>query len=171
MEAHTSPDLQLEHFKMDRKTLSDFCYLFVHRIQPKWHIKVTINSHQAMKLTQAELVENQFILRQNFCINFVCNSVCLDTILKCDTHTCFPRGDFGSDAVSVCRHLSSVCKFSKYPCSSFISFSRTTCKNRHFKYFPNKITILSASIFISYKFTEGSMHVLITRAVKKHATV
>jgi hypothetical protein len=88
-----------------------------------------------MKLMQTEMAENQFILRLDFCISCVCNSVRRYTIMKYHTHTCFPRGDLGSDAVSACRHLISVCKFSKYPCSSLISFSRTTCKKRHFMFF------------------------------------
>jgi len=85
------------------------------------------------------------------------------------THTCFPRGDLGSDAVSACRHLISVCKFSKYPCSSFISFSRTTYNKGHFILFLNKIMNPSASTSISHIFTEGSLHVLITKAVKQCA--
>jgi len=119
---------------------------------------------------QAEVTENQFILRLDFCINCVCNSVSLYTIMKYHKHTCFPRGDLGSDAVSACRHLISVCKFSKYPCSSFISFSRTTCKKRHLILFLNKLMNPSASISISHLFTEGSLHVLITMAVKQYAT-
>lgn len=118
---------------------------------------------------QNKLAEDQFILRLDFCISCVCNSVSLYTIMKYHTHTCFPRGDFGSDAVSACRHLISVCKFSKYPCSSFISFSRTTCKKRHFILFLNKIMNPSASISISHIFNEGSLPVLITKTVEQCA--
>jgi hypothetical protein len=119
---------------------------------------------------QIELAENQVILRLDFCTNCVCNSVSLYTIMKYHTHTCFPRGDLGSDAVSACRHLISVCKFSKYLCSSFSSFSRTTYKKRHFIYFLNKIMNPSASISISHIFSEGSLHILVTRAEKQCAT-